>query len=125
VIIWDLLLGIFVPAKMCIINTIIFDPFFLLSRPSSIVYRNFIKGRGYRLGGSPLSSLVGSFGSNLRGRFGSSLGSRLGSRLRGRFGVRLLSGLVGKLGSRLGSRQGGSLVGRLGSRLVGWDLSIS
>ncbi len=95
------------------------DRFFLINLE---ILKSYIKnrsGRGYRLGGDPLGSLVGSLGSNLRGRFGSSLGGKLESELRGRFGGKLGSGLAGKLGSRLGSRLGGWLVGSLGSRLLG------
>ena len=94
------------------------DSIFLLSRAALNAYRNFGLGRGYRLGGSPLSSLRGSLGSSFRGRFGSSLRSRLGSRLRSRFGGRLRSGLGGKLGSSLR----GSPLSRLGSCLGGWFL---
>jgi hypothetical protein len=98
-------------------------PNFLPNRLSSIAYRIFVKGRGYRLGGEPLSCLVGCLGSSLGGWFGSCLGGRLGSRLRGWFGGGLGSGLGGWLGSWLGGWLGGCPLSYLGGWLVGWHLS--
>jgi hypothetical protein len=95
------------------------DPKFLLSRAALDAYRNFGLGRGYRLGGDPLSGL----GSSLGGRFGSHLLSWLGDWLGGNLGSglgdNLGSDLRSELGSNLGSRLGGSPLSNLGSWLGG------
>jgi hypothetical protein len=91
------------------------DPKFLLSRASLNAYRNFGLGRGYHLGGDPLSGLGSSFVGRFRSRLGGWLGDWLGSGLGDSFVDNLGSGFGSKLGSWLGSGLGGWLGGNLGS----------
>jgi hypothetical protein len=97
-------------------------PKFCLSRQSSVIYRYFVLGRGYHLGGDPVGGLGSGLGSSLGSRFLSWLGGWLGGHLGSGLGDNLGSDLRSELGSRLGSGLGGSLGSNLPGRLGGWLL---
>jgi hypothetical protein len=104
----------FCARKVLLKSNVQIDPFFLLSLLSSIAYRIFVIGRGYRLGGGLVGGLLTKPVIRLLIKLLSRILIRLGSKLGIKLVIKLGFKPGGKLGKKLGSSHGGGLVSNLG-----------